>query len=120
MRPKDVVLSEFPVENVDSTRWVNEKDIRMQFLIATNNLDWTTSRESSASVNQRAILFLLWIRNRPEQEIAVVTHSSFLRHLFSQFGDNVDIEDAERMQRNTGNCEMRSIVMCMHAPLSKM
>jgi hypothetical protein len=33
--------------------------------------------------------FVRWLSTRPEKEIAVVTHSSWLRHLFAEFGHQV-------------------------------
>ena len=40
--------------------------------------------EESEHCKARSIQFLDWLNKRPEKCIAVVTHSSFLRHLFSQ------------------------------------
>ena len=40
--------------------------------------------EESDHCKARSIQFLDWLNKRPEKCIAVVTHSSFLRHLFSQ------------------------------------
>jgi broad specificity phosphatase PhoE len=40
---------------------------------------WTADvRESDAHLAQRAAAFLRWLMARPEQHIAVVTHSSWL------------------------------------------
>jgi hypothetical protein len=44
----------------------------------------------------------------------VVTHSSFLRHLFGQFGGSLVETDKKRLQGLASNCELRSIVMCSH------
>jgi len=71
-------------------------------------------RESDEHCCERAMNFLQWLNSRPEKCIAVVTHSSFLRHLFGQFGDTLKSEDKDNLQRMAGNCELRSIVLCSH------
>ena len=75
---------------------------------------YTDARESDEHCCERGIAFLEWLNKRPEKCIAVVTHSSFLRHIFSQFGGNLHHDDQESMQRLAGNCELRSVVMCSH------
>lgn len=71
-------------------------------------------REPDDHCCERAVKFLEWLNARPEKCIAVVTHSSFLRHLFGQFGDSLRQEDQDSLQRMAGNCELRSIVLCSH------
>ena len=71
-------------------------------------------RESDEHCCERAVAFLQWLNARPEKCIAVVTHSSFLRHLFTQFGGNLAADDQDALQRTAGNCELRSVVMCSH------
>jgi broad specificity phosphatase PhoE len=75
---------------------------------------YTEERESDDHCCERAVKFLEWLNARPEKCIAVVTHSSFLRHLFGQFGETLHGEDREGLQRLAGNCELRSIVLCSH------
>jgi len=75
---------------------------------------YTEQRESDEHCCARAQGFLEWLNRRPEKCIAVVTHSSFLRHLFCQFGETLGQEDKQSLQRLAGNCELRSIVMCSH------
>ena len=43
-------------------------------------------RESAGDLTRRGIAFLQWLMRRPEQRIAVVTHSSFLLHMLSACG----------------------------------
>lgn len=71
-------------------------------------------RESDEHCCERGVRFLEWLNSRPEKCIAVVTHSSFLRHLFGQFGDNLHEDDKDNLQRLAGNCELRSVVLCSH------
>merc|ERR1712224_937687 len=75
---------------------------------------YTDERESDEHCCERAVLFLEWLNKRPEKCIAVVTHSSFLRHLFMQFGSNTVADDRDVLQRVAGNCELRSVVLCSH------
>lgn len=96
--------ADFPGEGIDwDSHFVDEEDE-----------SWTPEREPSAHVEARAVAFLQWLAERPEKHIAVVTHSSFLRHLFRQFGHNVAGEDQQRMHRVAGNCELRQVMLCVH------
>jgi len=72
------------------------------------------AREPQEHACARAVLFLEWLNKRPEKCIAVVTHSSFLKHMFMQFGADKSTVDKDTIQRLAGNCELRSVVMCSH------
>jgi len=96
-------------------------DIRSEFPdfdfseVATNEDGYyTDERESDEDCCARAVQFLEWLNSRPEKCIAVVTHSSFLRHLFGQFGEQMTQEKKDSLQRMAGNCELRSVVLCSH------
>jgi len=75
---------------------------------------YSDERESDEHCCERAVRFLEWLNKRPEKCIAVVTHSSFLRHLFGQFGETLHNDDMDNLQRLAGNCELRSIMLCSH------
>lgn len=75
---------------------------------------YSDERESDEHCCERAVKFLQWLNQRPEKCIAVVTHSSFLRHLFGQFGESLHDDDRDNLQRLAGNCELRSIVLASH------
>lgn len=53
-------------------------------------------RESDAHLAQRAAAFLRWLMARPEQHIAVVTHSSWLSVMFSVFTGDCSVVRAAR------------------------
>mmetsp|Transcript_5172 Transcript_5172/g.4917 ORF Transcript_5172/g.4917 Transcript_5172/m.4917 type:complete len:325 (+) Transcript_5172:60-1034(+) len=86
------------------------------FSEVSNNEDmyYSDERESDEDCCERAVKFLEWLNSRPEKCIAVVTHSSFLRHLFGQFGEQMTQEKKDSLQRMAGNCELRSVVLCSH------
>ena len=78
------------------------------------DLHWTEKREDSELVVQRCIDFMQWLASRPEREIAVVTHSSFLKHLFRSFGHQTAEKDKSELHRLAGNAEVRSICLALH------
>lgn len=55
-----------------------------------------------------------WLASRPEKEIAVVTHSSWLKHLFRAFGETIEEKDKSKLHRLSGNAEVRSICLALH------
>lgn len=79
---------------------------------------WTQERETDEHCAARGIAFLEWLAKRPERELAVVTHSSFLRHMFDQFGAGHSEEDAKELKRLAGNAELRSVMLCSHTNLA--
>lgn len=100
-RPIRDIAAEFP--NFDFSEIVHDDD-----------LFYSDERETDEHCCERAVKFLEWLNKRPEKCIAVVTHSSFLRHLFGQFGETLHTDDMDNLQRLAGNCELRSIVLCSH------
>ena len=76
--------------------------------------DWKETREPDDECVQRGVAMMQWLATRPEQEIAVVTHSSWLKHLFRAFGDTIDQRDVKTMHRLAGNAEVRSVCLALH------
>jgi broad specificity phosphatase PhoE len=93
-RPISEIRPEFP--DFDFSYIRNDEDVH-----------YTPERETDEHCCKRALAFLEWLNARPEKCIAVVTHSSFLRHTFMQFGDALSLEDKTDLQRLAGNCELR-------------
>lgn len=91
------------VINFDSFAFEDDDDVK-----------WTEEREPSAHVTGRGVELLKWLATRPETEIAVVTHSSFLRHLFKEFGGGLHDVDRDVLHRRSGNCEVRSVTLALH------
>jgi broad specificity phosphatase PhoE len=78
---------------------------------------WTPEREPEAHVRRRAVSFLKWLSNRPEDEVAVVTHSSFMKHMFAIFTGEASpsVEhDRDVLRAVPANCELRTVVLCHH------
>lgn len=75
---------------------------------------WTETREADELVTGRAIALMQWLASRPETEVAVVTHSSWLKHLFRAFGENVVTTDKKALHRLAGNAEVRSVCLALH------
>lgn len=75
---------------------------------------WTEEREPSEAVTSRAVAFMQWLATRPETEIAVVTHSSWLKHLFRAFGGSTANADRSNLHRLAGNAEVRTVCLALH------
>ncbi|KAL2936573.1 Phosphoglycerate mutase-like protein 1 [Bienertia sinuspersici] len=68
-------------------------------------------RETIAEVADRGMKFMNWLLTRKEKEIAVVTHSGFLLHTLSRFGNDCHPLMKDDMSKRFKNCELRSIVL---------
>jgi len=75
---------------------------------------WKESREPDEICTARGIAMMEWLATRPETEIAVVTHSSWLKHLFRAFGETIHEKDKSKMHRLACNAEVRSICLACH------
>jgi broad specificity phosphatase PhoE len=70
---------------------------------------WTPeTRESDEALATRAGLFLRWLLDRPEQRIAVVTHSSWLSIMFKRF---TSPDAPESVTRWFENAELRTMTL---------
>lgn len=73
---------------------------------------WKTDiREKNEEVGARGIKFLNWLWTREEKEIAVVTHSGFLFHTLSSFGNDCHPTVKSEICKHFANCELRSVVI---------
>lgn len=79
-----------------------------------DDMNWNENREPSDILTQRGVNLMKWLATRPEKELAVVTHSSWLKHLFWSFGDQVDSRDQKVLHRLAGNAEIRSVCLALH------
>uniref|UniRef100_A0A6S8ZUH4 Phosphoglycerate mutase-like protein n=2 Tax=Ditylum brightwellii TaxID=49249 RepID=A0A6S8ZUH4_9STRA len=82
--------------------------------LAEEDQFWTEGREPSDVVIGRGVDMMKWLATRPESEIAVVTHSSWLKHLFRSFGETIVSKDKDELHRLSGNAEVRSVCLAMH------
>lgn len=76
--------------------------------------DWLETREPDEMCTARGIAMMQWLATRPEKEIAIVTHSSWLKHLFRAFGDSIHEKDKKNLHRLAGNAEVRSVCLALH------
>tara|TARA_B110000977_G_scaffold150085_2_gene190269 strand:+ start:3672 stop:4559 length:888 start_codon:yes stop_codon:yes gene_type:complete len=80
-----------------------------------NDALWGTMNEDNTGMCARAHLFMEWVMKRPEQHIAVVTHSAFMAAMLREFGATDQLGCAKHVQLETRkwpqNCEMRPMVV---------
>ncbi|KAG8503200.1 hypothetical protein CXB51_001200 [Gossypium anomalum] len=84
-----------------------------EHLIASDedNLWEANSREKNEEVAVRGMKFLNWLWTRKEREIAIVTHSGFLYHTLSVFGNDCHPSVKSEICTHFANCELRSVVI---------
>ncbi|KAJ7958878.1 phosphoglycerate mutase-like protein 1 [Quillaja saponaria] len=68
-------------------------------------------REKNEEVAARGLKFLKWLWTRKEKEIAIVTHSGFLFHTLSTFGNGCHSSVKSEISTHFANCELRSVVI---------
>ncbi|XP_070056252.1 phosphoglycerate mutase-like protein 1 isoform X2 [Nicotiana tabacum] len=68
-------------------------------------------REPNEHLAARGMEFLNWLWTRKEKEIAIVTHSGFLIHTLSAFGNDCHPDVKNEICRPFKNCELRSMVI---------
>ncbi|KAB5568788.1 hypothetical protein DKX38_002581 [Salix brachista] len=68
-------------------------------------------REKDDEVAARGQKFLNWLWTRKEKEIAVVSHSGFLYHTLSGFGNDCYPSVKSEICTHFANCELRSVVL---------
>ncbi|KAJ9166431.1 hypothetical protein P3X46_021189 [Hevea brasiliensis] len=86
----------------------------IDFSLIENDADilWTADvREENQDVAARGQKFLSWLWTRKEKEIAVVTHSGFLYHTLSAFGNDCHPSVKCEICTHFNNCELRSVVV---------
>ena len=72
---------------------------------------YPNTREPDEEVTKRGLSFINWIKQRPETDIIIVTHSAYIKHILTTCVELILHEDEGhikdyRMKFN--NCEMRS------------
>ncbi|KAK7857048.1 phosphoglycerate mutase-like protein 1 [Quercus suber] len=73
---------------------------------------WTPDiRERNEEVAARGQKFLKWLWTRKEKEIAIVSHSGFLFHTLSAFGNDCHPSVKSEICTHFANCELRSVVL---------
>ncbi|XP_057515484.1 phosphoglycerate mutase-like protein 1 [Amaranthus tricolor] len=68
-------------------------------------------RETKAEVAARGVNFMNWLMTRKEKEIAVVTHSGFLVHTLTKFGNDCLPLMKDDMSTRFKNCELRTMIL---------
>eukprot|EP00966_Prymnesium_polylepis_P298347 6894178-Prymnesium_polylepis.1 len=95
-RPLSELKFEFP--HVDFSEITSEEDEMWE------HKEDTPSPQESTACMARGRRLLRWLWERPEKDIAIVTHWVFLSHLFRQF-------PLGGLQKNFGNAEMRFVTL---------
>ncbi|XP_002518318.2 phosphoglycerate mutase-like protein 1 isoform X1 [Ricinus communis] len=68
-------------------------------------------RETTKELTDRGLKFMNWLWTRKEKEIAIVTHSGFLFHTLSAFGNDCHPLVKKEICNRFTNCELRSMVI---------
>eukprot|EP00877_Chromochloris_zofingiensis_P012637 jgi/Chrzof1/7627/Cz02g30220.t1 len=92
----------------------------VDFSLVTEQHDplWTLHhRETKEEICARGMQFLQWVMSRPERNIAIVSHSSFLHFMLTNFGHHDSTMVQGELHKWFENCELRSVVLVDHGAL---
>ncbi|XP_054799007.1 phosphoglycerate mutase-like protein 1 isoform X2 [Prosopis cineraria] len=86
--------------------------INFSLIESDEDILWTPdSREENAEVAARGLKLLKWLWTRKEKEIAIVSHSGFLFHALSAFGNDCHPTVKSELCKHFANCELRSVII---------
>jgi broad specificity phosphatase PhoE len=68
-------------------------------------------RETADHVQSRAKVFIKWLLDRKESQIAVVSHSTFIFNMLQLFGEDCSDVVKNELHQYFRNCEMRSFII---------
>ncbi|XP_062164645.1 phosphoglycerate mutase-like protein 1 [Alnus glutinosa] len=86
--------------------------IDFSLIESDDDILWKTDiREKNEEIAARGMKFLKWLWTREEKEIAIVTHSAFLLHALSAFGNDCHPSVKTEICAPFANCELRSVVI---------
>ncbi|KAI3435071.1 uncharacterized protein J3R85_006498 [Psidium guajava] len=100
------------ISSLDSPPIVAAELCREHLIESDEDVLWKADvRETKEELAARGIKFLNWLWTRKEKEIAVVTHSGFLFHTLTTFGEDCHPLVKNEISRHFANCELRSMVI---------
>lgn len=93
-----------------STRRICFPEIDFTMVESDEDALWREEeRENLEEVSARGFRFLKWLWERPEKEIAVVSHGIFLQQTLCALHEKVSIPLEDSLLTRFANCELRSI-----------
>lgn len=99
-RPIREIAPRFPA--VDFSLIGSDEDVLWQ------SANW---RESHEEIRRRGVKLMHWLHQRPESQLAVVSHSSFLFFMMSAFGHAAAPSVQSELHKWFETCELRTVVL---------
>ncbi|KAF8110048.1 hypothetical protein N665_0088s0060 [Sinapis alba] len=84
-------------------------DIDFTMIESDEDVIWQAEREDLEEVSARGLHFLKWLWERPEKDIAVVSHGVFLQQTLRALHEKVGTPLEDHLLKRFANCELRSI-----------
>ncbi|RID52172.1 hypothetical protein BRARA_H02790 [Brassica rapa] len=112
LSPKGVQQGLYPCDRRESisTRRICFPEIDFTMVESDEDALWREEeRENLEEVSARGFRFLKWLWERPEKEIAVVSHGIFLQQTLCALHEKVSIPLEDSLLTRFANCELRSI-----------
>ncbi|XP_056862036.1 phosphoglycerate mutase-like protein isoform X2 [Raphanus sativus] len=81
----------------------------IDFTMSDEDALWAEERENMKDVSARGLHFLKWLWERPEKDIAVVSHGIFLQQTLRALHEIVGTPVEDNHLKRFANCELRSI-----------
>ncbi|KAG2267745.1 hypothetical protein Bca52824_062300 [Brassica carinata] len=84
-------------------------EIDFSMIESDEDVLWQAEREDMEEVSARGLHFLKWLWERPEEDIAVVSHGIFLQQTLRALHEKVGTPLGDHLLKRFANCELRSV-----------